>query len=98
MIKLFYKFLVVTDFKNAEYFISGLKQIIDKQNTHNLVLQKNNEVLQVNLAAFKNEIPELQKENDQLKKENKLLNNNNLKLIKKVKLLEKQSRRMGYEL
>ena len=89
---------MVTGFKNAEYVISGLKQIIEKQNAHNLVLQRNNEVMQANLEAFKIIIPELQKENDQLKYENKLLNNNNIKLIRKVKMLEKQSRRMEYEM
>ena len=89
---------MVTGFKNAEYVISGLKQIIEKQNAHNLVLQRNNEVMQANLEAFKIVIPELQKENDQLKYENKLLNNNNIKLIRKVKMLEKQSRRMEYEM
>ena len=89
---------MVTGFKNAEYVISGLKQIIEKQTAHNLVLQRNNEVMQANLEAFKIIIPELQKENDQLKNENNLLNNNNLKLIRKVRLLEKQSRRMEYEM
>ena len=92
------KFIMVTDFKNADYFISGLKQIINKQSSDNLVLQKSNEELKAKLEMIENKISEKKKENDQLKKENKLLNNNSLRLIRKVRVLEKKSRKMEYKM
>ena len=47
---------------------------------------------------IENKILEKKKENDQLKKENKLLNNNSLRLIRKVRVLEKKSRKMEYKM